>query len=96
MKNRHELAIGGAFLNIFATVAYIMFKPNISLNAFYATMMVSTVISAAGAGLIRIGKEKSGAILIIAGSVAFIPIVIGLVGVCGGINVLHNLKRGNP
>lgn len=83
----------GAILNIM-TLVFIL-NPNATPTVYQTIMIFSAIVSVAGAAIMKMsGKEKAGAILVIAGSLAFAPFGVGLVGIVGGIKMPEALKRG--
>jgi len=82
-------AIAGVIVN--CVMVFIVSQQEGLPEVFMLIMGGFAALSVAGAALVASDKKKTGAIMIIAVSVAFVP--IGLIGAFGGKKILDELKR---
>ena len=83
------LIIGGVIVN--AVMSLILGTTMEYVGGLIVVMVIFLVISIFGIILIAAGSKKAGAVMVIIGSIIYIP--IGLISMFGGIKVLRQFKE---
>ncbi len=83
-----SLAVVGVFVNFF--IAFVASTDPSLPSALVWAMFAAATLSGVGIAVAGSGERKTGAIMIIAGAVLFVP--IGLIAAFGGRKILDELK----